>query len=107
MTPVYGLLGLAHRAGQVTLGADMALEVIRAGKAALALIDEGASEGTKKKLLDACAFRNVPAYFLPRDDLSRACGRDSRMAAAVRKGPFAGRLEQLLRETEQQTPDQP
>lgn len=102
MTPVFGLLGLAHRAGQVTLGAEMALEEIKAGKAALALIDAGASEGTKKKLLDACAYRGVSACILPEDEISRACGRDSRMAAAIKKGPFAERMQQLLSESARQ-----
>ena len=54
MSAVSGLLGLACRAGQIALGADIALQEIRAGKAALALLDAGASEGPRKKLLDAC-----------------------------------------------------
>ena len=101
MTPIYGLLGLACRAGQVTLGAQMALEELKGGKAALVLIDESASMGTRKKLQDACAYRNMPLFIMPKDELSRACGRDSRMAAAVKKGPFAERMLQLLREEEQ------
>lgn len=96
MSAVSGLLGLACRAGQIALGADIALQEIRAGKAALALLDAGASEGTKKKLLDACAFRSVPVYTLAEDEISRACGRDGRMAAAVRKGNLAKRMEELL-----------
>lgn len=98
MSAVSGLLGLACRAGQIALGADMALQEIKAGKAALLLLDAGASEGTKKKLLDACAFRKVPVYTLPEDEISRACGRDGRMAAAVRKGNLAARMRELLSE---------
>lgn len=98
MSAVSGLLGLACRAGQIALGADMALQEIKAGKAALLLLDAGASEGTKKKLLDACAFRKVPVYTLPEDEISRACGRDGRMAAAVRKGNLAARMRELLPE---------
>ena len=100
MSAVSGLLGLACRAGQIVLGADIALQEIRAGKAALALLDAGASEGTRKKLLDACAFRSVPVYTLPEDEISRACGRDGRMAAAVRKGNLANRMQELLSENE-------
>ena len=40
MSAVSGLLGLACRAGQIALGADIALQEIRAGKAALLLLDE-------------------------------------------------------------------
>lgn len=100
MSAVSGLLGLACRAGQIALGADIALQEIRAGKAALALLDAGASEGTRKKLLDACMFRSVPVYTLPENEISRACGRDGRMAAAVRKGNLANRMQELLSENE-------
>ena len=100
MSAVSGLLGLACRAGQIALGADIALQEIRAGKAALALLDAGASEGTRKKLLDACAFRSVPVYTLPENEISQACGRDGRMAAAVRKGNLANRMQELLSENE-------
>ncbi len=96
MTPISGLLGLSCRAGQVILGAEWALQEIRSGRAGLALLDEGASEGTRKKILDACAYRNVPVYTLPEGELSRACGKDGRMAAAVRKGKLCKRMQELL-----------
>ena len=98
MSRVSGLLGLACRAGQAALGADIALQEIRGGKAALLLLDAGASEGTKKKLLDACAFRSVPAFTVPEEEISRACGKDGRMAAAIRKGNLAKRMLELLSE---------
>ena len=98
MTKVFGLLGLASRAGQITLGADLALREIRGGRAGAVLLDEGASEGTRKKILDACAYRGVPAYILPVDALSRACGKEGRMAAAVKQGKLCQRIRELLEE---------
>lgn len=96
MKQILGLLGLCCRAGQITLGAEMALKEIKAGRAGLVLMDEGASEGTKKKISDACAFRHVPLHTLPADALSRACGREGRMAAAVRPGKICQQLLLLL-----------
>ena len=96
MTPVSGLLGLASRSGQIILGADLALREIKGGRAALALLDEGASEGTKQKISDACAYRGVPLHMLPEGELSRACGREDRMAAAVRPGKLCQRIMELL-----------
>ena len=96
MTPLRGLLGLSCRAGQITLGAEWALKEIRAGRAGLALLDAGASEGTAKKILDACAYRGVPAYILPEGELSLACGKDGRMAAAVKRGKLCGRMMELM-----------
>ena len=96
MTPVSGLLGLASRSGQIILGADLALREIRSGRAALVLLDQGASEGTRKKIADACAYRSIPLHMLPEGELSWACGKDGRMAAAVRPGKLCQRMLELL-----------
>ena len=96
MKEVSGLLGLACRSGQITLGADLAIREIRAGRAEAALLDEEASEGTKKKILDACAYRGLPAHMLPAGELSRACGKEGRMAAALKKGGLTRRILELL-----------
>ena len=96
MTPLYGLLGLASRAGQITLGADLTLREIKSGRAALALLDVGASEGTKKKISDACAYRHVPLHMLPEGEISGACGKEGRMAAAVKPGKLCQRMLELL-----------
>ena len=42
MTRAEGLLGLASRAGQITLGADLALREIKGGRAGTVLLDESA-----------------------------------------------------------------
>jgi len=99
MTAVSGLLGLAARAGQATLGADLALREIRGGRAGLVLLDAGASEGTKKKISDACAYRGVRLHMLPEGELSRACGKEDRMAAAIQKGKLCQRMAELLSDT--------
>ena len=99
-----GLMGLAMRAGQVTLGANLALGVIKSGKAALVLIDEEASENTRKKLTDACAYRAVPIFTLPHGLIDDACGKDSRYAAALNSGGLADKIRQLL--ISQGNPDQ-
>ena len=100
MTPVSGLLGLASRAGQIILGADLALREIKGGRAGAVLLDAGASEGTRKKILDACAYHGVSAYILPVDELARACGKEGRMAASVKKGKLCQRIQELLKEEE-------
>ena len=96
MQKLEGLLGLCCRANQITLGAELALKEIKAGRAALALVDACASEGTKKKMTDACAYRRVPVRILPEGTLSRACGKEGRMAAAVKAGPLCRQITSLL-----------
>ena len=96
MGKIEGLLGLCVRAGQMTLGADLALREIRGGRAALALVDAEASQGTGKKMADACRFRNVPLFELPAGMLDRISGKSGRMAGAVKDGPLARQLIALL-----------
>jgi len=95
---VLGLLGLCSRSGQIVLGADLALREIRAGKAGLAFLDAGASDGTKKKITDACAYRHVQLHMLPEGDLSRSCGKDDRMAAVIKPGKLCQQIMHLLEE---------
>ncbi len=100
MAQIEGLLGLAMRSGQMTLGADLALREVKAGKAALVLMDAGASENTQKKLRDGCAFRHVPIHTIEAGLLDRACGREGRMAASLKKGGFSQQILRLLDQTE-------
>ena len=99
MAKLEGLLGLAMRAGQVTAGADLALREVKAGKAALVLVDADASENTKKKLRDACAFRRVPMHIMEAGLLDRACGREGRMAASLKKGGICDQVLQGIHQT--------
>lgn len=54
-----GVIGLAKRAGAVTVGAESTLEAIRSGKAKLVLVAQDASDNTKKSIGDKCAFYSV------------------------------------------------
>ncbi|MDL2318291.1 ribosomal L7Ae/L30e/S12e/Gadd45 family protein [Eubacteriales bacterium OttesenSCG-928-A19] len=96
-----GLLGLAMRAGQVVSGDDMAEREIRAGRAALALIDADASERTRDKYEALCKGRGIPLTELGADALGRSIGRDNRRIAVVRKGPLAKQMATLLQTGEQ------
>lgn len=102
MTAVSGLLGLACRAGQITLGSEMTIQEIRSGRAGLVLLDEGASEGTSKKISDACAYRQILLHRMPEGEISRACGKEGRMAAAIKPGKLCQQIIRLL-----STPENP
>lgn len=91
-----GLLGLSARAGQLTFGESGCVSAIRAGKAALVLVDEGASDNAKKRYQDACRSHQCALAFLPQGLISQAVGRSGRMACACAPGPLAQRLLQLL-----------
>ena len=62
----------------------------------MGVVGGGWFSGTQKKIADACAFRNVPLHMLPEGELSRACGREGRMAAAVMPGKLCQQMLLLL-----------
>ena len=86
------------KAGQTALGSSLALRDIRDGRAAVVLIDEGASENTRKKLSDACAFRRVPCVNVPSGWIGDSCGGGDWMAVSVRRGGLADSIIRLAGE---------
>ena len=91
----YSMLGIAMRAGQLTLGADGVLGMIASGKARFALVDAGASDNTKKKFRDSCAFYGVELFETAPDRLGYAIGKPGRMCAAVTDASMAKRIMEL------------
>ena len=92
---VRGMLGICQRAGGMQSGTDMVLKCIRDGRCRLALLDEGSSGATQKKIADACGCRGVSLMYLPAGLLGEACGREGRMTAAVLEEGFADRIRGL------------
>ena len=93
---LFGLLGLCMRAGQLALGTDMTVRAVRSGRAALLLMDGGASENLRKKLKDASVYRKVPLFELEAGFLDRAAGQSGKMAAAVLSGTLAEQMKKAL-----------
>ena len=52
----YAMLGIAMRAGQLSLGESGVLKAISSGAALFMILDAGASDNTRKKFRDSCAF---------------------------------------------------
>ncbi len=95
-----GFLGLCMKAGQLVSGQEQCVQTIRAGQAALALLDGAASDNTKKRVTDACAAHDTPLYTLGAGALGRSIGRSERMVAALKPGGMADRLAELLNDNE-------
>ena len=86
------MLGLAMRAGQLTFGEDGVKKAIASGSAKLVLLDAGASENTKKKMRDSCAYYGVQLVETAADRLGYAVGKPGRMSAAVAAGGICDKL---------------
>ena len=89
------MLGLAMRAGQLTFGEDGVRKAIASGSANLVLLDAGASENTKKRMRDGCAYYGVTLVETAADRLGYAVGKPGRMSAAVAAGPLCDKIAQL------------
>ena len=89
------MLGLAMRAGQLTFGEDGVKKAIASGSAKLVVLDAGASENTKKKMRDGCAYYGVQLVETAADRLGYAVGKPGRMSAAVAAGGICDKLISL------------
>lgn len=93
---VTGFLGLCFKAGRVVSGQEACVDLVRGGECVLALLDGGASENTRKRLMDACHSHNVPLYELSGGALGHAIGKRGRMVAAFRMDGMSQKLLSLL-----------
>lgn len=64
------------------------------------ILDADASDNTKKKFRDSCAFYKVPLYETSPDRLGQAIGKPGRMSAAIARGTLGEKLLALAREEE-------
>ena len=96
----FSMLGLAMRAGQLSFGEDGVRKAIASVAAALVLLDAGASDNTKKRMRDSCAYYGVPLMETAAGRLGEAVGRPGRMSAAVARGPLCEKLAALARAQE-------
>ena len=96
-----GLMGLCVRAGQSIFGEDSCLKALRAGQAALLILDDGISEKSAEKLERVCEREKIPRVRLAKGLLEQATGRPG-MAMSVRSGSFAEQMIRCLDEAGQQ-----
>ena len=79
-------IGLAMKAGKLASGEFAAEKALKSG-GKLAIVDENASENTKKQWRDACEFRKLPLIFVR--DLGFSIGKSARMSAVVTDENFS------------------
>ena len=95
------LLGLARRAGRLSMGFDAACESAVKGEAALILATNDVSAGSLKRLSAAAQEHGTELVLLGcgMETLASAVGKSVRMVSVNDEG-FAGKLRLLLKEDE-------
>ena len=96
----FSMLGIAMRAGALSLGEDGVHKAISGGKAALVLVDAGASANTKKRFGDSCAYYGVPMVLTQAGRLGAAIGKPGRMSAAVKAGTLCDKLRSIAEKSD-------
>lgn len=84
---LYGMLGLAKRAGKVVSGTDAVIDRVRDGSAVLVLVSGDASESTQKRVTDKCKFYGTE--YIVYEGVGKAIGKDGCVAVAIVDKNFA------------------
>lgn len=95
---LYGLLGLARRAGRLITGFDAVKDLVLAGRAQLVMTAADLSEKTEKELLYALRGKAARLLRLPADkeDIGRALGLDKPVGVlALEDKGFAASFQKL------------
>lgn len=94
MDRIMSLIGLAYKANKITYGFK-AMEAIKSKKAYLVLLADDTANNTKKKVLDKCAFYQVPVKSVSsRFNLSKAIGKANIVMIAIMEEGFAKSINQ-------------
>lgn len=94
---VFGLLGLATRAGKVSFGAEMCEEQINKNKIKFVVIASNASERTKKRFIELCNKKNIKFIeFGKIEDLSKAIGKENKAIIGIKDINFKNAILKII-----------
>lgn len=96
---IYSMFGLCMKAGRLAYGSDMCEENIKMRKAKILIVAEDASDKTKKKFTDICAYANIEIFFFGDiDSISHSIGKNNKAIIAILDDGFANKIKDMLKE---------
>ena len=94
---IFGLLGLAAKAGKVQSGEFSVEKAVKSGRAFLVIVSEEASENTRKMFRNMCTYYEVPYYeFGGKEELGHALGKEMRASLAIQDEGFSKAIMKLM-----------
>ena len=103
---IYGMIGLARRAGKTVSGGYATMEAVKSGKAALVIVAADASDRTKKTVSDKCSWRGIPLKEADSGErLGKAMGQEYRSQMAVTDEQMAQAILRLFDENNREKKD--
>lgn len=93
----FGRIGLARRAGKLAVGEEKCLKALRTRKASLVILAADASDNTKKRFRDKCAFHKAALLEAgTRHELGAAVGRGMAVVMAVTDPRLADGIQRTI-----------
>ena len=81
---IVSYIGLAMQAGKVKSGEFATEKSVKSGRAAVVILANDASQNTRKKFKDMCAFYEVPFMeYGTRETLGHSIGKEYRASLAI------------------------
>ena len=92
----YGMLGLAKRSGNITVGFDRAADAVRCGSAFVVLVSSDCSDKTKKRIADKCSYYGTELVtFGTSEKIGGAIGSGDVAVLAVTDENFAAAIKNI------------
>lgn len=93
-------IGLCKKAGKCFSGGLAVETAIKQGKTCLVILQQDASDNTKKQYQDLCAYYNVPLMMA--QTVGHAIGQPNRMVMAVKDENFKKMIESACEHNSQE-----
>ena len=98
---VLSYIGLAQKSRNVVSGEFLTEEAVKDGSACVVIVAGDASDNTKKKFTNMCAFYEVPIYiFSDKDALGHSMGKEIRASLAVTDNGLANAIIKNMNQEE-------
>ena len=90
---VYGLLGLARRAGKISFGTESSIETIQKGKAKLVIVTTDSSDRTKNNFEELSKKFNVEFRIFGKiENLSKSIGQNNKAVIVIKDKNFSNEI---------------
>ncbi len=94
---LYGMIGLATKAGKVVSGTDACMEAIEGKKVKLVILAKDAADRTKNQFKDICQQFNVPIYEICNiEDLSKSIGKANKAVVGIKEKGFIQAIKKII-----------
>ena len=91
-------VGLAYRAGKISIGLDIVCNDIRSRKTKLVIMTSDSSSNTRKKISDCSNFYNIDAYDLKLEmcELGGALGKSDISCVSINDASFVKLINKYI-----------